>query len=95
MKTTLQQALDLLESAPYVRVADVMAETKMVLSPITDQDSNEVAAFFWNDGEYDFSAKISEHLNNTVTRDGNLLYFIDSEGEPLIVSMHQLAPFNP
>ena len=60
MKLTVHDFVGLLAQADAVTVDGGPLLSQWETSPITGEDDNEVAAFFWTDGDYDYGYKLTE-----------------------------------
>jgi hypothetical protein len=89
---TLKAALTLINRAHIVQIDGETVNTS-VDDVLTGDAENQVAGFTWDDGEgQEFQVIVREGENKGVKRDVNLLYMIDSEGEPLVLELFTLAP---
>jgi len=85
MKIKLQEALDLVHSADFVKLGSILLQVQV--EEITGDPDNEVLYVKWEDDYNEFCLKAPEKLNSEIERSGHNLIFFDTEGNPFTVSL--------
>lgn len=96
MKLTPQQFLDLLERADAVSVDDGPILTSWGISNAEGEDTNEIAAFSWTDGDYEYWYKITEKAVHEGHFDKNGVFVtsetIENETNIRFYTLNRISP---